>query len=478
MYMKRKIVFYIIIIFSLCKNTVFAQKDFLQLSLKNSFVRENLSEFYIEKIVDARSKKDTATLKKDIFNIEYQFEKSIEEEFLSLLDSAKIDDTKRHLILRINELRIQELDKTIGFVTLPSKITRAKINISFIEKIGNEYQVLFTASEIITRKKEEFTLVEVHNANIAKVFEQCNQKFVERLKANKLILMPILAKDTLAFDENRQEGRGLFEDFYDFKYNTIDTSRKFETIYKLSETENKYTATVKLNGDKPEPWGFRENGVSYVKMGKNKYFPLRKVEGKPSFFYEYQVKGKMKALTLEEVMPFIMLGIVSGVVLEFIVIAGVATGGSAVPIPIAAYSMPENREALFEINKNGTANFTSVPVDTVNRGFEWISLVNSPYSNEKLTYTVNGKQLCPLNSSEYTIHRLPKSTEKCYICVENEQKMKVCDSIQLKKAQRDIIFSKFKKDKPLQMKRLENYRDYNEVSNDIRIGVYTLRCPN
>ncbi len=456
--MKNNLIIFFLLLFA-CAAT--AQRTDNIISLKEQRFQCYLEGYKIIRVIDARKDKSNigfmlTGLKKEVKN-KIVFSSLLTHEFENLVDIDTFPLTNRtELILRINDVLIQELTK--------KKWASVKLSVSFIEKKGEIYNELFTATEVELYNIFLAERAKQYAESIGEVFTRSINSFILRLKnaqfkpheitIDKLFEAPLL--DSLMYPNLENQQPCVFQQFYDYRDNTPDTTSDFSIKYTKVDTKNKVEATVSSEKRDTKPWGFYNGKHLFIKSGK-KYYPLQKVNQDLVFYEKHsELKG------MDEKDFLISAG--------FAIATAALTGGSFILI----YTMNmETVEIPLSLNKQSGTLEVSKDTTTAPKSTS-LYIFNHSFSDKELDVFVDNQKISCLPRGSYAIVTLDKITTNAQVCVQVKGENSTCENIPLIEGKRNYILTKAKKNKRTSIAYDLDKSDLKDLKNGIENGMYDL----
>jgi hypothetical protein len=244
------------------------------ISLKKETIEFPLTGYSIEEIINVT--KDDNYIGFELSNANFQkypvrFEKSISEEFSSLLSRFPSGEPKQKILIRVNWIFLYEVQLE------EQKLTTTELNLSFIEKNDSGFVELYRGAVSVQNHRNQ-------KLNILDAIDSCLQGFTRRATENKLcrkeqpieklIINPLDHEDIESFVNIDRTHRGIYWTYDDFFYNTPDTVSLFSVKYK--DKFNKQDSLIIKHAKayfigktmkSLDAWGFVENGRVFTKAG-------------------------------------------------------------------------------------------------------------------------------------------------------------------------------------------------------------------
>ena len=231
--------------------------------------------YNIEKFIDGRTHtKCIGFVQKGLENqvIPAFFHTTLTQELTDLYKRSKSAFIDKPVIVKVNHFLIYE--KT----HLKGEIATAELNLSFIEKVGNEYFELLEVG--LTNKKKGLDVTAKHASNVVEVLDKAFRYFDKRLRENKVFrkkLGNIISKNhedqkRYACLTSENPGKGIFWTYSDFRDNILDKNTAFRIGKDYSERKI-FESVYLYREDKATPitdaWGFSDGKNYFIKFDKD-----------------------------------------------------------------------------------------------------------------------------------------------------------------------------------------------------------------
>lgn len=373
------------------------------------------SEFYIEKIVDARTHKDSIGLHfRRQVRLNITTKNKLEEEIGLLFKTNFMKSPgKKPIILKINHLFLTDKRK------ITERISYAELRLSFIVRNpDNSLVELFEATNANIRNDTEF-LDDYADGNLKAVVENCVKDFFVRHTNNQLP-KPISLSETdlhittqtelYQFFNNPLKKRGLYQTYYDFRDQTIDTVLEFtDKIIPTDSLKSLYgekihARKIKItNNGKALPWGYCDKTYFYVNIN-GIYHRLYEKDG--SLLVNFNVND------VDLDVYFLVFGAgwggLVGGLLASVVFNEIVDNSNLVK---------KNKDvSLFKIN-NISGNPTLVNTNIFNKYTILYDPITEDSQDYPLDIYINGKKKRTIRKGEFIQGEFSKKGEKVEVCI-------------------------------------------------------------
>ena len=446
-------------------SVLLAQEPFF-FTLTENTIDEFIHGYNIEKIIDARknranigyiyrlnSKIKAPALFKNFIDIELGA--------LMRINSHRAAGRKS-MYIRINKLFIYEEEW--------HNYCSAFVDLTFIEKRGDELIELFTASSSQSSKKSLLMHETNHIKNISEAVTSCINAFNDRSKRQLLVekstnLENLLKRDSFKFPNFSKIKKGIYKTYYDLKYDTPDTLNSKDIIYLPSDSKNKLEANILSDfsftkKEEPRPWGFSDGINFYIKAYENAYYPLENVND-TLIFYAPNITGNGNGQTYFFIYGAGLIGAIAGVLITI----AVNETNKTQPIAKAAWIDPES--GLFRPYFSNTENKRNA----------MLYLVNYEYPRQyPLRFFIDDEEICTLPNGAMTAKSNLKSDTK--VCVQLENNKRFCKDIHIQNSVQNILVAKVnKKGTDVEFDFINEKKDLQKVSNHLFVKKYNIVCP-
>ena len=462
----KKIILYLFC-FLFLPSVLVAQEPFF-FTLTENTISEFVHGYNVEKIIDARenranigyiyrlnSKAKIPVLFKNFIDIELGA--------LMRINSHRAAGRKT-MYIRINRLFIYEEEGR--------NYCSAFIDLTFIEKRGDELIELFTASSSQSSKKSLLIHENNHINNISEVVISCINAFNDRSKRQLLVekstnLENLLKRDSFKIPSFSKIKKGIYKTYYDLKYDTPDTLNLKDIVYLPSDSKNKLEANILSDFSftkkaEPRPWGFSDGINFYIKAYENAYYPLENIND-TLIFYAPNIGSKNTYFFI-----YAGGGIIGGIASALITIAINEANNEAKKtqsIAKAAWIDPES--GLFRPYWSNTKNKRNA----------MLYLVNYEYPRQyPLRFFIDDEEICTLPNGAMTAKNNLKSDTK--VCVQLGNNKRFCKDIHIQDSAQNILVAKVnKKGTDVEFDFINEKRDLEKVSNHLFVKKYNIVCP-
>jgi hypothetical protein len=259
------------------------------ISLEDQSVKIRNFGFYIEKVTNATGEdKLIGFVEKTISytNVPAYFDNEIAVEIEMFLNrNLEKSNGTIPLVVRIDKIQISE---TYNGVVETAK---ANVDLTFIFREKSEfYKKLST--KVTKQKSSSMGISKSQPEIIADAIAQCFDDFYMRKMEGKLENTKISEQHLYESSEDDQlierlfalnrSKKGIYKTFYDFQYNTPDTTIDFEVTYKIksNKDEDEIIKEARIfnnttNKEIEKMWGFCDGNNNYIYVNKD-YIPLEK----------------------------------------------------------------------------------------------------------------------------------------------------------------------------------------------------------
>jgi hypothetical protein len=218
------------------------------IKLDNQLLKSSGFDFQVDEIFDGRNQKYTiGFVQKGLNNAKALafFDKGLELEILALFTrSFAADQNPNHISIRVNHLEIHETTNA------SSEMLGTEINLSFLKKVGNDYEELYNVG--VSLEKYAMEVTKWHEEYIAKAIDDCCTVFAKKAKEGTLWHRPFdlnINPDSLFMNypiyQVDKPRKGFYHTLEDFRDNLPDTSRAFILEVMSEKSKNQVTCTAK-----------------------------------------------------------------------------------------------------------------------------------------------------------------------------------------------------------------------------------------